>query len=49
MDKNIQKYESYSRCYFHWGVLKEQANKFKSQIDDRAYKALMNYEVDITD
>ena len=29
--------------------VKEQANKFKSQIDDRAYEALMNYEVEITD
>ena len=29
--------------------VKEQANKFKSQIDDRAYNALMNYEVDIDD
>ena len=29
--------------------IKEQANKWKGQIDDRAYNALMNYEVDITD
>lgn len=29
--------------------IKEQANKFKSQIDDRAYEALMNYTVEITD
>ena len=29
--------------------VKEQANKFKSQIDDRAYNALMNYTVEITD
>ena len=29
--------------------VKEQANKFKSQIDERAYKALMNYQVEITD
>ena len=29
--------------------VKEQANKFKSQIDIRAYEALMNYTVDITD
>ena len=29
--------------------IKEQANKFKSQIDDRAYNALMNYTVEITD
>ena len=29
--------------------VKEQANKFKSQIDHRAYEALMNYTVEITD
>ena len=29
--------------------VKEQANKFKSQIDLRAYEALMNYQVEITD
>ena len=29
--------------------IKEQANKFKSQIDQRAYNALMNYAVEITD
>ncbi len=29
--------------------IKEQANKFKSQIDTRAYEALMNYTVEITD
>ena len=29
--------------------VKEQANKWKSQIDDRAYNALMNYEVNIDD
>ena len=29
--------------------VKEQANNWKSQIDDRAYKALMNYEVGIDD
>ena len=29
--------------------IKEQASKFKSQIDPRAYNALMNYTVEITD
>ena len=29
--------------------IKEQANNWKSQIDDRAYEALMNYQVEITD
>ena len=29
--------------------IKEQANKWKSQIDERAYEALMNYQVDIDD
>ena len=30
-------------------VVKEQANKWKSEIDPRTYKALMNYTVEITD
>ena len=29
--------------------VKEQANKWKSKIDERAYEALMNYTVEITD
>ena len=29
--------------------IKEQAEKWKGKIDDRAYEALMNYEVEITD
>ena len=29
--------------------IKEQANKWKDKIDVRAYQALMNYTVEITD
>ena len=29
--------------------IKEQANKWKGKIDERAYEALMNYQVEITD
>ena len=29
--------------------IKEQANKWKGKIDNRAYNALMNYQVEITD
>lgn len=29
--------------------IKDVANKWKEQIDQRAYNALMNYEVEITD
>ena len=29
--------------------IKEQANKWKGKIDERAYNALMNYTVEITD
>ena len=29
--------------------VKEQANKWESQIDPRAYNALMNYQVEIGD
>ena len=29
--------------------VKEQANKWKGKIDNRAYNALMNYQVEITD
>ena len=29
--------------------IKEQANKWKGEIDDRAYEALMSYEVNIDD
>ena len=29
--------------------IKEQAEKWKGKIDDRAYEALMNYQVEIDD
>ena len=29
--------------------IKEQAEKWKGKIDDRAYEALMDYQVEITD
>ena len=29
--------------------IKEQADKWKGKIDDRAYNALMNYEVSVDD
>ena len=29
--------------------IKEQAEKWKGKVDDRAYEALMNYTVDIND
>lgn len=34
---------------FKESVIKEAANKWKDQIDVRAYEALMSYEVEITD
>ena len=37
-------YKKAKECF-----IKEQANKFKSQIDPRAYEALMNYKVEIDD
>ena len=40
--------EMYFYSEIKWGV-KEQANKWKSQIDIRAYEALMNYQVEIDD
>ncbi len=30
-------------------AIKDMANKWKDQIDPRAYDALMNYQVEITD
>ena len=43
----IEAYNAYKTA--KESFIKEQANKFKSQIDDRAYNALMNYTVEIID
>ena len=43
----IEAYNAYKTA--KEAFVKEQAEKWKSQIDPRAYKALMNYEVDIDD
>lgn len=37
-------YKQAKECF-----IKSKANKWKSQIDERAYEALMNYKVEITD
>ena len=37
------------RDFNDYKLLKETATKWKSQIDERAYLALINYEVDIND
>ncbi len=43
----IEAYNAYKQA--KESFIKEQAEKWKWQIDDRAYNALMNYQVDITD
>ena len=43
----LEAFEAYKRA--KESFVKEQANKWKSQIDLRAYEALMNYQVEITD
>ena len=43
----IEAFNSYKQA--KESFVKEQANKWKDEIDNRAYKALMDYEVDITD
>ena len=46
-DTELEAFKAYKEA--KESFVKEQANKWKSQIDDRAYNALMNYEVDIDD
>ena len=43
----IEAYNTYKQA--KESFIKEQANKWKGKIDDRAYEALMNYAVEITD
>ena len=43
----IEAFNAYKRA--KESFVKEQADKWKSKIDPRAYNALMNYEVEITD
>ena len=43
----IEAFNAYKRA--KESFIKEQANKWKGKIDDRAYNALTNYQVEITD
>ena len=43
----IEAFNAYKKAKEYF--VKEQANKWKSQIDPRAYEALMNYQVEIDD
>ena len=43
----IEAYKAYKQA--KEAFVKELANKWKSKIDERAYEALMNYEVNIDD
>ena len=44
---NIEDFNAYKQA--KEAFVKEQASKWEGKIDDRAYNALMNYEVEITD
>ena len=46
-DTELEAFNAYKQA--KESFVKEQANKWKGKIDDRAYEALMNYTVDITD
>ena len=43
----LEAFEAYKQA--KESFIKEQANEFKSQIDERAYEALMNYTAEISD
>ena len=43
----IEAFDAYKKA--KESFIKEQANKWKGKIDERAYNALMNHEVEITD
>ena len=44
---NIEAFNAYKQA--KESFVKEQANKWKGKIGERAYNALMNYKVEITD
>ena len=46
-DTELEAFNAYKKA--KESFVKEQAEKWKGKIDDRAYEALMNYEVEITD
>ena len=46
-DTEIEAFKAYKQAKESY--LKELANKWKGKIDDRAYNALLNYQVEITD
>ena len=43
----LEAYNAYKQA--KESFIKEQANKWKGKIDNRAYNALMNYQVEIDD
>ena len=43
----VEAFDAYKKA--KESFIKEQANKWKGKIGERAYEALMNYTVDITD